>query len=146
MSWRARPSSILLAVVFALLFVALGLGLITDQIDGGRGGRVLGISLVIGVPLAVWRTVGHCAIRLGSLALTVVNPVRTTSIPLSGIQQVRASSYGIVVAYRIEGRSRRIVAVAVQKANWSMLTGRATRSDDVVRAINIAAGTALDES
>jgi hypothetical protein len=95
----------------------------------------VGLVLAAGIGTAYWSYSLRPAIRLDDSSVTVINPWRRTSVPLTSVLRVAPGYSGINIEYLIGNRPGVVCAWAVQKANLSTWRGRQTRADRVAEAI-----------
>ena len=142
MVWRTSRSMRAAWVCVALLIAAEAVRTLAGapSIPSGTAGKVSAGLVLVAVTTGAWRLAFHPRLVLTNATVIVVNPIRTTVIPLDQIApRVSCGYYGLTIKY-LDGTSMRsVTAWAVQKANLSTWLHRHARADDAVRAIAEAA-------
>jgi hypothetical protein len=106
----------------------------------GTEGRIGSALMILLPPVAVWLLAYRPRVVLDATTLTVVNPLRTTTVPLQCVDPLTRGGYsGIKIMWIDEGRMRSVEAWAIQKANVSGWLSRETRADRIGHAIATAA-------
>ena len=139
--WHAAPIS---RVIGAVVGVAFGGALVLVSLGALGSTTATANRLVFGlVGLVVLAMTADFTLRLrielSEQALTVVNAVRTTVIPLRDVQNVQATRYGLMIVWDRDGDSKQTCASAVYK---SAVPGagqlRGARADQAVERIQAA--------
>jgi len=144
--WRASVAARVGAVVLGVFFTGLGVSIATGSVEsdpGGVAGLLCSIGFVLGGILGPWLFAFRPRVILGETTVTIVNPLRETSLRLDRVRgRPQPGYFGVTVAAVDDGQRREVTAWAVQKSNLATWFGREVRADYVGRAIAEAAALA----
>jgi hypothetical protein len=134
------PAGRLFVVLDALLFVAIGAGLVSGHMNGGHlPDRAVGVVFLLAAVGGSWLFAFRPRLLLTDEQLVVINPLRSWRIPLEQIGSVGTASYfGVTIEYFDGHVMRRVTAWAVQKANVSRWLNKTVRADRVAAEIRTA--------
>lgn len=134
MTWRARPSSLILGAMAAVGLIVLGLLLVFD--GATPSDSFSGFVIIVGVGAAYWLFGLRPHVELTDDAVIVQNPLRRSVLGLGSITEVRASYGGLIFDVHW---NRAVTAWAVQKTNLAGWVGRRTRADEIAERLRTVA-------
>jgi hypothetical protein len=115
------------------------IGVVPDGSSGGQAQQAMWCIIVIaGSILMPWLLAFRPSVRLDSTTVTIVNPGKTTRIPLQSARVGGPGYDGVQIVWLDGNRMRITDAWAVQKSNLSTWRGRQTRADRCAAVIAAA--------
>jgi hypothetical protein len=107
---------------------------------GGPAAWLFGVPALAAAVISPWLLAFRPRVILTENTLTIVNPLRVTSLRLDQISQRVEPGYAGITVVALNGdHLTKATAWAVQKSNLATWTGSDTRADEVCRVIRQAA-------
>lgn len=138
------------AAAVGMFIGGIGLSILTGAMQsepGGTAGKFYALVMIVGAIVVPWRLAFHPRVILTERAVTVVNPVRKTTIPLDRVAPHGGAAYtGLKIFGVVDGQVVTVAAWAVQKSNLAVWLSRDTRADRIREAIEQAASAVQSSS
>lgn len=132
-----------MGLFIAALGVTTALGIVESEDPGEVVGWVISVCMILGGIILPWLLAFRPRVILGETTVSIVNPLRTISIPLDRVTRTpRAGYYGVTIVVREDGEDREVTAWALQKSNLASWFGREVRADLASQAIAAASEAA----
>lgn len=142
MTVAGRVGTAMVGALVAGIGVATAVGWIASEPGGAEGETYSALMIIMGTAGA-WLFAFRPRVYLDRTNVTVVNPLRTTVVPLDRVQPTSRAGYaGLVIVYFEAGRIQRVSAWAIQKWNLAVWLNRQTRADRIGQEIADAAARA----